>query len=122
MHPRTAAARRHGRFAGRAGHVRGQAVDPERLHELIARQRRLALGTLALVVIPLLALPVVAAAWDALSTTRIGRLPVIWLAIGPIWFPLFVAIAWRQQRAADRLDAEWTVDAGDSHDGVGEPP
>jgi hypothetical protein len=115
MHPRTAAARRRRRSRG--GVVRGHVADPASVRELVARQRRLALSTLAVIAALVLALPAVAAVWDGLSTTRIGRMPIVWLLVGPVAFPVFVVVARRHQVAADRVDAEWSrrVDGDDDH-------
>ena len=108
LHPRTAAARRHGRTESRGRYVRGHRADAARVEDLVATQRRLALRTAAVVVLVLAGLPLV----FALTPQIIGWEPPIgpslgWLLLSPGIYPLLVVIGRLHERAASRAERRW---------------
>ena len=108
LHPRTAAARRHGRARSRGGFVRGHAVDHDTLGELISRQRHQAVRSALMLVVPLLLLPAAFVAVPSIVGLRPFGVPSLaWLVLSPGVFPLFVVLGRWHERRAERIETDW---------------
>jgi hypothetical protein len=68
-------------------------------------QRRLAIRTMAILLGALLLVPPLVAA-PFLGRLRLAGVPVLWLLLGFLVYPVLLLLASRHQRAADRLEAE----------------
>jgi hypothetical protein len=55
----------------------------------------------------LLGLPLVLAAIPALDTVRLAGIPVSWLAVAVLPFPLMALLAGWQLRKAERVERSW---------------
>ena len=85
MHPKTAAARHQDRARVFGGHVRGYTTETDEVLALLRAQRRLSLGLLAVVVLPVFSLPLLFRLLPGMSDlTPIGPLPLPWLLLGPV--------------------------------------
>ncbi|ONH61726.1 hypothetical protein CcI49_06005 [Frankia sp. CcI49] len=78
------------------------------LRSLLRVQRRLALGVLGAVAVPLAAVPVVFALVPAMSTYRVAGLPLPWLLLGVAVHPLLLAAAAWYVRRVERTEADFT--------------
>ncbi|EFC81073.1 hypothetical protein [Parafrankia sp. EUN1f] len=87
------------------------------LRSLLRVQRRLALGVLGVVALPLAAVPVLFALVPALSAYRVAGLPLPWLLLGVAVHPLLLAAAAWYVRRVERTEADFTdlLSGGDSH-------
>lgn len=93
--------------------VREEIVDESRLgstyvNSLRRAQLQLSLGTLALGVATLGALPVIFALAPAARRVSVLGLPVAWLLLGVLVYPGFVLVARWYVRATERLEAEFS--------------
>lgn len=87
---------------------RPPALDPDdvqRAMRVYAVQRRRALLPLVLLVSLLLGIPALLAAWPTLDDVRVLGIPVSWLAMGVLPYPLMVGIAAWQLRRAERAES-----------------
>ena len=84
----------------------------ERARRIHRRQLRLALAVLGLLAVLLLGLPLLLAAAPGLDAVRLAGIPVSWLAVAVLPYPLLVLLAAVQLRRAERAEraepAEWT--------------
>lgn len=114
LHPRTAAARQHGRRATLGRRTRGFLVDEESVAALVARQRRLALRTMVVLVIVVFGLPTALIALPGLGSVRVSGLPPLhWLAAGLGLYLILVVMGWRHERAANAVDDEWARESAE---------
>lgn len=93
--------------------VREEIVDESRLgstyvNSLRRAQLQLSLGTLALGVATLGALPVIFALAPAARRVSVLGLPVAWLLLGVLVYPGIVLVARWYVRATERLEAEFS--------------
>lgn len=93
--------------------VREEIVDESRLgstyvNSLRRAQLHLSLGTLALGVATLGALPVIFALAPAARRVSVLGLPVAWLLLGVLVYPGVVLVARWYVRATERLEAEFS--------------
>jgi hypothetical protein len=79
-------------------------ADAERARRIHRRQLRYALTVLGLLSALLLGLPLVLAGAPALDTVRLGGIPVSWLAVAVLPFPLLALLAGWQLRKAERAE------------------
>jgi sterol desaturase/sphingolipid hydroxylase (fatty acid hydroxylase superfamily) len=79
-------------------------ADVERARRLHRRQLRYALGALALLAALLLGLPLLLAAVPELDTVRLAGVPVSWLAVAVLPYPLLALLAGWQLRRAERAE------------------
>jgi len=97
---------RHGRGARKV--VLPHDIDTAAVRVVYARQRRLALVSTAALVLLVLGLPLVLAVVRPLGRVRLGDMPVSWLLVGGVPFPLLLAVAWVHLRAAERAERKET--------------
>lgn len=75
---------------------------------LMRTQLLLGLSTVALVVVPLAALPLLFGLSDRVAALRVGGLPLWWLLLGVAVYPGILAVGWWHVRAAERNEAQFT--------------
>jgi len=78
------------------------------LRALIRTQLLLGLATVALVVVPLAAMPLLFGFWPAARELQVGPMPLWWLLLGILVYPAILAVGWWYVRAADRNEAQFT--------------
>jgi hypothetical protein len=100
------AGRRHGAPAA-PPHL--APADAERARRIHHRQLRYALTVLGLLGALLLGLPLVLAGVPALDTVRLIGIPISWLAVAVLPFPLMALLAGWQLRKAERAERSWPV-------------
>jgi hypothetical protein len=79
-------------------------ADAERARRIHHRQLRYALTVLGMLGALLLGLPLVLAGAPALDTVRLVGIPVSWLAVAVLPFPLLALLAGWQLRKAERAE------------------
>jgi hypothetical protein len=79
-------------------------VEAERARRTHRRQLRHALGALALLGALLLGLPLLLHALPELDTVRLAGVPLSWLAVAVLPYPLLAALAAWQLRRAERAE------------------
>jgi hypothetical protein len=79
-------------------------ADAERARRIHHRQLRYALTVLGLLWTLLLGLPLVLAGAPVLDTVRLAGIPVSWLAVAVLPFPLMALLAGWQLRKAERAE------------------
>lgn len=67
-------------------------------------QRRRAAGAIGLLLALLLGLPALLAVLPWLGTVRLLGIPLTWLVLGVVPFPVMVLLAWRQLRHAENAE------------------
>lgn len=72
------------------------------LQSLLREQFALAARALAIVTVTLGVLPLIFFIWPDLSEQTVVGVPVAWLLLGVLAYPLLVALAWRYVRRAER--------------------
>jgi hypothetical protein len=102
---RVALARRRGGVPAAPPHL--APADAERARRIHDRQLRYALTVLGLLGALLLGLPLVLASIPALDTVRLAGIPVSWLAVAVLPFPLMALLAGWQLRKAERVERSW---------------
>lgn len=75
---------------------------------LIRTQLLLGLSTVALVVLPLVLMPLVFGAWPAVRRLEVGPMPLWWLLLGILVYPAILAVGWWYVRQADRTEKQFT--------------
>lgn len=109
LHPSTARARRHDRARSFGAHVRGYTVDTDDVLALMRRQRRTAVRYLLVIVVPLIAFAFALDRVPGLGSWRpFGLLPLPWLVLGPVGLFAIFALAFFHERAAQRIEDDWT--------------
>src|SRR5687768_2230746 len=98
------AGRRSGAPASPPRLAPAEAGRARRIHD---RQLRYALTVLGLLGALLLGLPLVLASIPALDTVRLAGIPVSWLAVAVLPFPLMALLAGWQLRKAERVERSW---------------
>lgn len=78
------------------------------LRSLIRTQLLLGLSTVALVVVPLAAMPLVFGAWPSVRELRVGPMPLWWVLLGIAIYPAILGVGWWYVRQADRNEAQFT--------------
>mgnify|MGYP003600258227 FL=1 len=78
------------------------------LRSLIRTQLLLGLATVAMVVVPLVAMPLVFGAFPSVRALRIGPMPLWWVLLGVVVYPAMLGVGWWYVRAADRNEAQFT--------------
>ncbi|WP_285761631.1 hypothetical protein [Nocardiopsis ansamitocini] len=102
--PQTRLAHSRGRARGRWRVPRLESTDAERAAELYRRQRALGAVSLLLVLILLVGLPLVFWAWPELDSVRLAGVPVSWLMLAVLPYPLMAFLSWWQLRGAERIE------------------
>ncbi len=78
------------------------------LRSLIRTQLLLGLATVALVVVPLAAMPLVFGAFPSVRALRVGPMPLWWVLLGVVVYPAILGVGWWYLRQADRNEAQFT--------------
>jgi hypothetical protein len=107
--PQTRVALAGRRSGAPAAHPHLAPADAERARRIHDRQLRYALTALGLLGALLLGLPLVLAGLPALDTVRLAGIPVSWLAVAVLPFPLMALLAGWQLRKAERVERSWPV-------------
>jgi len=108
LHPRTAAARKVDRTRAYGSHVRGYNVQTDDVMALMVEQRRASLRYLAAFITPLALTLAAMAVFPGLAQFQVGRVPLLWLVLGPLALYSTVLIAWRHDRFAERRENQWS--------------
>src|SRR5688500_7112513 len=82
-------------------------ADAERARRIHHRQLRYALTALGLLAALLLGLPLALAGAPELDTVRLAGIPVSWLAVAVLPFPLMALLAAWQLRKAEQTERSW---------------
>ncbi len=78
------------------------------LRSLIRAQLLLGLSTVAVVVVPLVTLPLLFGLWPAARSLRVGPVPLWWLLLGALVYPAILAVGWWYVRQAERNESRFT--------------
>lgn len=78
------------------------------LRSLMRSQLRLGLATVAAVVVPLAAMPLLFALWPSLQQLQVGPLPLWWFVLGLLVYPAILAVAWWYVRRAHANEQQFT--------------
>lgn len=78
------------------------------MRSLVRTQLRLALGVLAAFLLVVGGLPLLFAVAPALRHLQVGAVPVPWLLLGVVVYPLVAAAAWAYVRAAERAERDFS--------------
>lgn len=78
------------------------------LGSLMRTQLRLGLATVALVVVPLAALPPLFGLVPGVRDLRVGPLPLWWLLLGFVVYPAILGVGWWYVRQAERNEQQFT--------------
>lgn len=77
------------------------------MRSLVRTQLRLGLAVLAVVLVPLAITPAVFALAPGIGRLTIGPVPLPWLMLGVVIYPVLVLVGWRYVRQAERNEAEF---------------
>jgi hypothetical protein len=77
------------------------AVGEAYMRSLLRTQLRLALSALATVLVPLGLLPLIFTVHPPTAELRVGPLPLAWLLLGVLVYPLLVLVGWRYVRQVE---------------------
>ena len=78
------------------------------LRALMRTQLLLGLATVAVVVVPLAALPLLFGLVPGVRELQVGPIPLWWLILGFLVYPAILAVGWWYVRAAERTEAQFT--------------
>lgn len=81
------------------------ALGETYMRSLVRTQLRLGLAVLAVVIVPLALIPAVLAAFPAMARLSLGPVPLPWLLLGVVIYPVLVLVGWRYVRQAERNEA-----------------
>ncbi|NYI90134.1 hypothetical protein HNR02_003457 [Amycolatopsis endophytica] len=104
MSPQTRLAHARRRQRGRWRLPRLEAAEAERAMRNYRLQRRRAITALVLLFGVLGALPVLFALWPGLDDIRFHGVPVSWLVLGIVPYPLLIALGRWHLRRAERAE------------------
>ena len=83
------------------------ALGETYMRSLVRTQLRLGLAMLAVVLVPLALIPAAFALVPGLARLTVGPVPLPWLLLGVVIYPLLVLVGWRYVRQAERNEAEF---------------
>jgi len=83
------------------------AVGETYMRSLVRTQLRLALAMLAVALVPLASLPMIFALAPGVGRLSVGAVPLPWLLLGIVVYPMLVLVGWRYVRQAERNEAEF---------------
>jgi hypothetical protein len=78
------------------------------LRSLIRTQLLLGLATVALVVLPLIAMPLLFGFWPPARELQVGPMPLWWLLLGLLVYPAILGVGWWYVRQADHNETQFT--------------
>jgi hypothetical protein len=78
------------------------------LRALVRAQLLLGLSTVALVVVPLVAMPLLFGFVPRVRELQAGPMPLWWLLLGILVYPAILGVGWWYVRQADRNEAQFT--------------
>jgi hypothetical protein len=110
--PRTSAARRPATHTGTREIDEQTRVGEVYMHSLIQSQLRLALAVIAGTVVVLGGLPLLFTFVPATRTVAVFGLPLPWLLLGVVVYPVVYVAARIYVRHAERIEAEFTEFVG----------
>lgn len=84
------------------------AMGETYMRSLIRTQLRLGLAMLAVALVPLASLPALFAIAPGIGRLTVGAVPLPWLLLGIVVYPMLVLVGWRYVRQAERNEAEFT--------------
>lgn len=102
--PQTRLARAGRRSGATAAAPHLAPADLERARLIHRRQLRCALAALGVLAVLLLGLPLALSSLPELDTVRLAGVPVSWLAVAVLPYPLLVLLARSQLRRAERVE------------------
>lgn len=111
--PRRVVVRREPRRASASTRAGSSDIDEQTalgltyMRSLVRTQLRLGLAVLAVVLVPLALIPAGLAVAPGLAQLTVGVVPVPWLLLGVVVYPLLVLVGWRYVRQAERNEAEF---------------
>jgi len=105
MSPQTRLAHSRRRARGRWRVPQLHPDDAERALALYQAQRRKGVLALVLMFVLLAGLPMLFSLWPSLDSLRLLGIPVSWLMLAVLPYPVMVLIAWWQLRRAERIEA-----------------
>lgn len=109
-----------GRPGDRIGDVHEQTeLGDVLLRSLLREQLARAAGVLAILGATLGVLPLVFHLWPGLAATEVAGLPLAWLLLGVVVYPLLMLLGWRYVRGAERNERAF-ADLVGSGSGAGE--
>jgi hypothetical protein len=77
------------------------------MRSLLRTQLRLGLAALATVLVPLALLPALFALYPPIAELAVGPIPLPWLLLGILVYPMLVLVAWRYVRQVERNEREF---------------
>lgn len=83
------------------------AVGEVYMRSLLRTQLRLGLSALATVLVPLGLLPLIFTVHPPTAELQVGPLPLAWLLLGVLVYPLLVLVGWRYVRQVERNEREF---------------
>lgn len=83
------------------------ALSETYMRSLVRTQLRLGLAMLAVVLVPLALIPAAFALVPGIARLTIGPVPMPWLLLGVVIYPVLVLVGWRYVRQAERNEAEF---------------
>lgn len=83
------------------------ALGETYMRSLVRTQLRLGLAMLAVVLVPLALIPAAFALVPGIARLTIGPVPMPWLLLGVVIYPVLVLVGWRYVRQAERNEAEF---------------
>lgn len=83
------------------------ALGETYMRSLVRTQLRLGLAVLAVVLVPLALIPAVFALAPGIAQLTVGPVPLAWLLLGVVVYPVLVLVGWRYVRQAERNEAEF---------------
>ena len=69
---------------------------------------RLMFGAVALVVVPLVAMPLLFGLWAPVRELQVGPMPLWWFLLGILVYPAILGVGWWYVRQADPNEAQFT--------------
>ncbi|MFI6578910.1 hypothetical protein ACIBFB_24240 [Nocardiopsis sp. NPDC050513] len=96
-----------------------EPVDTERARRLFRAQRRAAVRTVALLSLLLFGMSGAFALFPVLGQVRWAQIPVSWLLLTVVVYPLLFGLALWHVRVAERAEERERPDDGEGADGVG---
>lgn len=111
--PRRVVVRREPRRISASARAGSRDIDEQTalgetyMRSLVRTQLRLGLAMLAVVLVPLALIPAAFALVPGIARLTIGPVPMPWLLLGVVIYPVLVLVGWRYVRQAERNEAEF---------------
>lgn len=79
------------------------------IRALMRSQLKLGLATIAIVVVPLVLMPLLFGAWPGIRQLHVGPVPLWWVLLGIVVYPGILLVSWWYVRRAERLERGFTT-------------